>query len=332
MTTTTSTTAEAGTAAPARRKGAIHDLGYKRYVGSRRPQSTRWRVVMRHQIAHGWKTWWRYKMWVGFAVIATIIVGAIMVALRSDMTAVGMAREAGDMPEALEALRAGAEAQMIRVVDTFVFGSIAWFCKIAFLTTLTVGAGIVASDLRTGAFTFYFARPVRPFDYVLGKLAGLFVLQAFIVLVPLVVITLVRLGLSEKTDELVANLEYVPKALLIGAVGALAYASASLGVSALIDNPRQTTALWAALYVIGGFILIGIGIAAEMPGIAAIDIAFALESFSYALYDFHPFDTDKVFPGMGVCLISLLTWCVVGVSIAYWRVRATGAAGIGGGS
>ena len=35
--------------------GQIHDLGYKRYVGTRRSQGTRWRVIMREQISNGWK-------------------------------------------------------------------------------------------------------------------------------------------------------------------------------------------------------------------------------------------------------------------------------------
>jgi hypothetical protein len=309
MTTTTAT------AAPAKRKGAIHDLGYKRYVGSRRPQSTRWRVITRHQMAHGWKTWWRYKMWVGFALITTIILGAVMVMVRS---------------ETLEAVPG--QTQLIKVVDGIVFGSIGWYCKIAFLTTLTVGAGVVASDLKTGAFTFYFARPVRPLDYVVGKLAGLFMLQVFIVLVPLLLITMVRLGLSKNTDELIRNLEYVPKALLVGTVGALAYASAALGVSAILENPRQTTALWAALYVIGGYILIGIGFASKTPAIAAIDISTALETFSYRVFAFEPMGAERMLASLPVVAASLAGWVVVGVGIAFLRVRATGAAGIGGGS
>ena len=50
----------------------------------------------------------------------------------------------------------------------------AWYVQLAFIVTLTIGATI---DRRrrsqSGAFTFYFARSMRPIDYVIGKLAGL---------------------------------------------------------------------------------------------------------------------------------------------------------------
>ena len=51
--------------------GQIHDLGYKRYVGSRRAVSTRWTVIMRHQIATAWAGWWRYKLWLVAAFLVT---------------------------------------------------------------------------------------------------------------------------------------------------------------------------------------------------------------------------------------------------------------------
>ena len=59
-------------------RGAIHDLGYKRYLGSRRPPSTRWRVIMRHQLAMGWRTWWRFKAPLSLAVITTFIAGGFI--------------------------------------------------------------------------------------------------------------------------------------------------------------------------------------------------------------------------------------------------------------
>ena len=42
---------------------------------------------------------------------------------------------------------------------------------------------MIAGDMQSGAFTFYFARSTRPIDYVLGKLGGLGVLVAGLVFV-----------------------------------------------------------------------------------------------------------------------------------------------------
>ena len=105
------------------RVGAIHDLGYKRYVGTRRPQSTRWQVITRHQLASAWKTWWRYMMWLAVAVIITIVIGAIMVVSKSE--SLGDLRKAG---------------VIVRLVDGLVFGSVQFYAWVGFLVSLTVGA------------------------------------------------------------------------------------------------------------------------------------------------------------------------------------------------
>lgn len=122
-------------------RGVIHDLGYKRYGGLRLPQSTRWRVIMRNQMATAWKTWWRYKAWVGVTVLITVVLAALMFFLDT---------------EEFSALRQN--GRVVSFVDGLVFGSIRFYVKAGFLMTLTCGAGIVANDLRTGAFTFYFSQ------------------------------------------------------------------------------------------------------------------------------------------------------------------------------
>src|SRR3954452_23393136 len=135
--------------------GAIHDLGYKRYAGVRRDAGTRWRVIMRHQIAMAWKTWWRFKAWLGMAVLISFIAGAVMY-LFSNKVFHGMGR----MGDAVLLIR-----------DMALPGAIEWYCRAAFICSLTLGATVIAGDAQSGAFTFYFARSVRPRDYVIGKLA-----------------------------------------------------------------------------------------------------------------------------------------------------------------
>ena len=48
-------TAKSGPQAAERPAAAIHDLGYKRYVGTRRPQSTRWRVLVKNVVSTSWR-------------------------------------------------------------------------------------------------------------------------------------------------------------------------------------------------------------------------------------------------------------------------------------
>jgi ABC-type transport system involved in multi-copper enzyme maturation permease subunit len=294
--------------------GTIYDLGYKRYVGTRRSQGTRWQVISRHVLSQSWKKWWRFKVWMVLAIITTIVVGAIMVTARSERL--------GDLRDA---------APVTRLVDEIVFGSIGFFTTFAFLFSLTVAVRVVASDLRTGAFTFYFSRPVRTVDYVLGKVIGLFVLMATLILAPMLVITFVRLGLSENTDELVKNLAYVPKSLLVGTVGALTYTCLPLGFSALLRKPNLNLAIWAGYYIILTSIILGIAVYTKTPDLAAIDPGFALTSLSYQLFDVHKTGVEQP-ASLVASLIGLLGSSAIGVAIAYLRVDTAGHEGIGGGS
>src|SRR5262249_24093632 len=130
--------------------------------------------------------------------------------------------------------------------------AISWYTRAAFLLSLTIGSSVIARDIQSGAFTFYFARSVRPRDYVLGKLAGMFAVNAAIMLAGPLVLALARLGLSDSIDDLVTLLPIVPKAIAIGLLGTLAFAAVPLAFSALIPNPRHALALWAAYYLIVG--------------------------------------------------------------------------------
>jgi hypothetical protein len=96
--------------------GTIHDLGYKRYAGTRRSQHTRWRVIARHQIAIAWKTWWRFKAALGLAVITLSISGGMMMFASERKSSLG---------------RAQMFAQ--RLIDTALPESIIWFCRAGFL-------------------------------------------------------------------------------------------------------------------------------------------------------------------------------------------------------
>lgn len=68
----------AGPTAGAPGRGIIHDIGYARYAGERRPPSTLWRVIMRHHLTYAWKTLWQFKPWLMSAVAITLVAGVIM--------------------------------------------------------------------------------------------------------------------------------------------------------------------------------------------------------------------------------------------------------------
>ena len=279
--------------------GTIHDLGYKRYAGVRRDAGTRWRVIMRHQIAMAWKTWWRFKSWLGMAVLISFIAGAFMYSTE-------VFGHFG---------RVGTVALMIR--DIALPESFGWYAKAAFLASLTLGATVIAGDLQSGAFTFYFARSVRPRDYVIGKLAGLGVMMAILTMAGPFLLACMRLGLCESWSDALAHIAILPKALAVGALAAIVYAAVPLAFSAIADSRRTALAMWAAYYLVGGFIAMMVGALTHSGWVAALDLHSAIDGVAERLFEIPNLPGKHLAP---VSLAAGLTSIVVQVGAASARV------------
>lgn len=295
--------------------GTIHDLGYKRYAGARQAMSTRWAVIARNQVASGWKTWWRFKSALGFAVIVTFVFGGIMFMLQ-DTAARGVR-----LPSGLTA----------SLTDSALPRSIVWYTRAAFLLSLTISSSVIARDIQSGAFTFYFARSVRPRDYVLGKLAGMFAVNAVILLAGPLVLALSRLGLAESTDHMIELLPFIPKAIALGLLGTLVFAAVPLAFSALIGNPRHAMALWAAYYlVVGGMAYLLSRVMKN--GAGALDITMSLEALAYDLFDIVQVRGRSKRIESSMAVTSLLVHTGAAISVIAYKVRRAHLAGIGGAS
>jgi hypothetical protein len=297
-------------------KGEIHDLGYKRYAGARRPPSTRWRVIMRHQISTAWKTWWRYKAALAWAVVMTCIWGGLLFFASNKTFQMGGANS-------MSQLFSSAALPM----------SIEWFARGGFYLSLTLGAGAIAGDFGSGAFTFYFARSTRPRDYVLGKLAGYGFLVATLVMAGPLVLAGLRLGICDTTSEVVAHLWVVPAALAVGAVMTIAYAVVPLGFSALLPDRRNALALWAAYYLVFGTVMQLIG---RFGGgsLAAFDLPTACLSIAFDLFDFAPIFGRRAARQLSpeIALLSIAIHAGVAITILWWRVSRAQKSGVGGSS
>jgi hypothetical protein len=294
--------------------GQIHDLGYKRYVGTRRSVGTRWLVIMRHQLSTAWKGWWRFKPWLIAGLLATAVSGGVLYFLSGRMLRI----------------IGGMGGQMIKFADGILPLSMTWYCPIGFIVSLTVCSTMVAGDVQSGAFTFYFARSLRPRDYLLGKLAGLGILLSLIMLAGPVLLAGLRLGLSDDLDQMIALSPVVYKALAIGALGTLVYAAVPLGFSALIPNRRYAMAIWAAYYIVIGSMAGGIA-RLTRPEVAALDLGASLKSVSLHLFDAR-FGGGNFDIPTSAALISIFAHVAIAMGVVLWRVRNAQQTGVGGSS
>ncbi len=292
----------------------IHDLGYKRYAGVRQEASQRWRVIMRNTIANGWQTFFRYKAWLGAAVIVTAIAAVFIFIATSKTWNLGH----------------GIQATFADMALPFAFDL---FTKIAFVLSLRLGATIIAQDFASGAFVFYFARSTRPIDYLLGKLTGYFLLVGVILIGGPLLIALMRIGFTGYKDvsELVPELWLIPKVLAVGVVGTIVYTAVPLGFSAMIANPRYALGVWAGWYVIAGSMATAIGRAMNLP-LGALDIGHAFHSVTaYALGNpigifGQPLDDLP----LSACLISLGLQSALAIGAIMIQLRHAQRSGVGG--
>jgi ABC-type transport system involved in multi-copper enzyme maturation permease subunit len=298
-------TATTGRSDPAR----VHDLGYKRYVGTRRPQSTRWRVIARNVMRHAWKGFWRFKLPLLVAAINTTVFG-VLISNEKFMT---LGRRVVASPE-----------------DVMLFASYAdlgWYCRAAFFCTLLTAAGSVASDTQSGAFSFYFARPVRTIDYVIGKLAGYWFLLAVLLVGAPLILAGIRIGMYGDGESALRHADLLGKVIGIGLLGSLAFAAVPLAISALVPNRRYALALWATYYLVVGNIIALVG-ARNAPVIAMLDIPTAIKTMAYHSFDFQI--ADSRIPSLPSAVAGLLLHSGAAVALLYARVAQARSSGVGG--
>lgn len=302
----------AGAVPPPKKKGVIHDLGYARYAGERRSHGN-WRVIARHQISYAWKTWWRWKLFLLGPLMTTVTVGAIMYVSRNKM---------------FDALRANGAA--VRLIDGLIPISYTFFRWSAFLLTLTLASTSIARDQESGAFAFYFSRPVRPRDYVLGKLVGMVVVMASALLVGPVVLAIFRVAVSENMDERLRVLPWLGYTVLIGVLSAVVYAASPMAMSALVGRRWVALGSWAGYWILGLGMIAGVASLSWKP-LLVIDPGVAIDNLAFRLWGLEAKEGAVGTSATG-CLISLCTHAAVMVSVLYWRVSRQVASSVGASS
>ena len=290
-------------------RAEIYDLGYKRYAGPRRPQSSRWRVIMRHQMSQAWRGFWRYKLALALTVLVTVVSGIVMYVYQ-DKT-VGLI---------------SADASQ-RLADAVVPFATVTYCKVALIVSFTISASSISDDIASGAFTFYFARSTRPFDYVLGKLAGLYLLVLPIMLVGPLLLAGIQLALTPADRHIVDQLGVIPRTISIGMLGTLIYAAIPIGFSAMSKSRMLALGSWAIYYLVIGQVAGMLALFVWAP-LGALDLSTALSQTSIhaAGLEFGgPFSVP-----MWASLPGILIPAAASIALAAYRVKRAGDTGVGG--
>ena len=126
--------------------------------------------------------------------------------------------------------------------------------SVAMILVLLVGPELISQDLRFNAMPLYFAKPLRRFDYLLGKLGVIGAFLAAVMLLPSLLAYGLGIGFSldlgvlhDTGRVLVAGISY--SLLVIVSAGTL-----MLALSSLSRSSRHVGALWLGLWIVSNML------------------------------------------------------------------------------
>lgn len=222
----------------------IRDLGYRAYEGALLPASHNTWVLIRYGMARIWGSW--INRLAVFGSILPLLAMCVVALIR-----VGILSRAG---VELHELRAQLPPDASGPAAWFVADPAVWlrsltgiqFWFVISVVTLRSGAGVIAEDFTNRAYQFYFAKPVTPLQYILGRASALAIFLFALIQVPTLSLATVLAAVGPQ-DQLLEHMGLVLPALLDAAIIAVACAVLSIAISALSKSRALTMMAWGVL-------------------------------------------------------------------------------------
>jgi ABC-2 type transport system permease protein len=284
--------------------GTIHDQGYQRYTGERLPQSRRFLVIARNVLAVAWKSRWGVKLPLLLGVITLVITAGIMVFI---------AKLSGRAP--------GLKP------DSFLYSSARYFEIWGFILAATTATTAIADDLRPGPYQFYFARPLRNRDYVIGKLLGLCLLVGLVMFVGPVVLAFLRVCVSDDFGQAMGNLHLILRAAALGVVGTIVLVVPAAGLGAILRHRRAAQAGYPVYYMVVTLMLVGVSHATEHWEILGLSTRASIMTIGRWLFGAAP---ESQLPPPWAAWAGVALFTALGYAAIRYRIRSAERAGMGG--
>jgi ABC-2 type transport system permease protein len=159
---------------------AVYKRNYKPYEGGLTPDWSRFLVPSRYAL----ETLFESRLLIGFMVASYIvpIFAATVIYLHHNLSALTLLRINPDR---------------LLPIDGDFFGAFLSFQgALAFILTAYAGPGLISPDLSNNALPLYLCRPINRAEYILGKMAVLFIPLSFITWIPGLMLFAIQAGLQ----------------------------------------------------------------------------------------------------------------------------------------
>ncbi len=229
----------------------IFDQGYQHWQGTLSGQAGRWLPITRHGVQVQLK-----NRWVRMIILGSCIPALVLTCL---LALWGLFEQKStlitpifflfqDLPEDLKVGPKGYRSPLWTLAFRQFFDI---QLSISMILVLLVGPDLISQDLRFNAIPLYLSRPLRRFEYFLGKLGVIAVFISVVTIAP--ALLAFALGYGFSLDPTVVR--DTGRLLLASmAFGAIVVASAGLlmlALSSLSRNSRYVGAMWLGLWIVG---------------------------------------------------------------------------------
>ncbi len=120
------------------------------------------------------------------------------------------------------------------------------------ILVMLVGPGLVSQDLRFNAIPLYFSRPLRRFDYFLGKLGVIGFFLGLVAIAPAVFAYVLGVLFSLDLSVIKDTWRILAASIAYGFVIVLSAGTLMLALSSLSRNSRYVGLFWIGIWIISG--------------------------------------------------------------------------------
>lgn len=250
---------------------AIRDLGYRPYEGTRLPPSHNMTVMLRHGLKRAWGSWLvKIAAFIGWV---PPVIGAAGVGISFWITS-QMGGRGGSLIDSSKIL------QLLLNVQTW---------SAVLMISLGAGAAAIAEDLTHRAFQFYFAKPVTPIQYLVGRVSAVAIYGFAFTFIPALFVSVFLVGFSPPEQRLERAGLILP-ALLQSGIIAVVIALVSVGLSSLSKSRALTMTAWLLLFIVPHVIAAIVALIGDWPWLYLASIPKLIAIVGEALFKIEPED------------------------------------------
>lgn len=236
----------------------LHDVGYRGWDGGKSHWWMRWWVVALVGIKLAFRSSWLSRA-LAFSWVPAIAIGAGFFAYEQSIVNPELRAGIANLVMISSGNRQLARTvmttpEMVRheVWTSLVLTFFRYPQAIVMLITVGIVAPkLVSYDLRNRGYLLYFSRPIRVWEYMLGKSMVLWCFLALITTIPALCLYIVGVLLSPQLDVVWLTWDIVPRILAASLVLLLPTAAVALACSAMTIESRYAAFAWFALWIVG---------------------------------------------------------------------------------